>query len=204
MVIRRRRSPARGPLLSGLPASPLFNFYAAAAGVARRSSPSGSAGRDGRWRCAASHTPRARGIIQFSVRDVPQFAAHVLRAHPIPRRRACRGIWPSSCGAWADVAERDGVLASVGSTYSPENDVIFDGTTRPGVRLVSFAPILKHGLFPLAELLSSLLEVSEQGVGGPVELEFAANLADRHHPAEFALLQAPARLRPRIRRSGDR
>jgi len=88
-----------------------------------------------------------------------------------------------------DVAERDGVLASVGSTYSPENDVIFDGTTRPGVRLVSFAPVLKHGLFPLAELVSALLEVSEQGVGGPVELEFAANLADRHFPAEFALLQ---------------
>jgi len=88
-----------------------------------------------------------------------------------------------------DVAERDGVLASVGSTYSPENDVIVDGTTRPGVRLVTFAPILKHGLFPLAEILADVLEVSEQGVGGPVELEFAVNLPGRDGPAEFALLQ---------------
>jgi hypothetical protein len=88
-----------------------------------------------------------------------------------------------------DIAERDGVLASVGSTYSRENDVIVDGTTRPGVRLVTFAPILKHGLFPLSEILAELLDVSEQGVGGPVEIEFAVNLATDQEPAEFALLQ---------------
>ena len=88
-----------------------------------------------------------------------------------------------------EVAERDGVLAAVGSTYSPENDAIFDGISRPGVRLVSFAPILKHGLFPLGELLARLLEISEQGVGSPVELEFAANLGGNGRPTEFALLQ---------------
>jgi hypothetical protein len=88
-----------------------------------------------------------------------------------------------------DTAERDGVLAAVGSTYSPENDAIFDGIARPGVRLVSFAPILKHGLFPLAEILAGLLEISEHGVGGPVELEFAANLGGSGRPTEFALLQ---------------
>src|SRR5262249_52395037 len=40
-------------------------------------------------------------------------------------------------------AERDGTLARVGPTYSPENDVVYDGISRPGVRLVTFAPILK-------------------------------------------------------------
>jgi hypothetical protein len=88
-----------------------------------------------------------------------------------------------------ETAEIDGVLAAVGSTYSPENDAVFDGISRPGVRLVSFAPILKHGLFPLADILAEVLEISEQGVGGPVEMEFAANLGDRTRPAEFALLQ---------------
>jgi len=89
-----------------------------------------------------------------------------------------------------DAAEHDGALAAIGSTYSPENDVVFDGISRPGVRLVSFAPILKHDVFPLADILRLLLEISEQGTGGPVEIEFAANIAvPAGEPAEFAVLQ---------------
>jgi len=37
------------------------------------------------------------------------------------------------------VAERDGTLAFVGSTYSRENDAIYDGISRPGPRVVTFA-----------------------------------------------------------------
>ena len=48
-------------------------------------------------------------------------------------------------------AEADGALAGVASTYSPENDAVYDGLSRPGPRLVTFAPILKQGRFPLAE-----------------------------------------------------
>ena len=35
------------------------------------------------------------------------------------------------------------------STYSADNHAVYDGLSRPGARIVSFAPILKHGLFPL-------------------------------------------------------
>lgn len=75
------------------------------------------------------------------------------------------------------VAEEDGTLSALGSTYSPDNDGIYDGISRPGVRLVSFAPILKHRLFPLAELLQLLLEIGSVGTSSPVEIEFAVNLA---------------------------
>jgi CheY-like chemotaxis protein len=89
-----------------------------------------------------------------------------------------------------DAAERDGTLSWLGSTYSPENDTINDGVSRPGVRLVSFAPILKHRLFPLAEILDVLLELGTRGTGGPVELEFAVNLSTpRDQPREFGFLQ---------------
>jgi CheY-like chemotaxis protein len=89
-----------------------------------------------------------------------------------------------------DTAERDGTLDALGSTYSAENDAVFDGISRPGSRIVSFAPILKHGVFPLAEILATVLEVGEQATGGPVEIEFAANASPwRGRPAEFALLQ---------------
>ena len=88
------------------------------------------------------------------------------------------------------VAEKDGTLAAVGSTYSPENDAIYDGISRPGVRLVSFAPVLKHGVFPLAEILVQLLEVSVDAAGGEVEIEFAANLSTPPgQPKEFGFLQ---------------
>ncbi len=85
-------------------------------------------------------------------------------------------------------AEEDGTLARLGSTYSPENDVVYDGVSRPGVRLVTFAPILKHGLFPLAELLDALLAVAVSGTSVAVEIEFAVNFTSGALP-EFGFLQ---------------
>jgi len=88
------------------------------------------------------------------------------------------------------VAERDGTLAPVGSTYSRENDAIYDGISRPGVRLVSFAPVLKYQVFPLAAILSRLLEISVEAAGGHVEIEFAVNLSTPDgQPKEFGFLQ---------------
>ncbi len=89
-----------------------------------------------------------------------------------------------------EVAEQDGVLAWLGSTYVPEDDRIVDGIARPGRRLVTFAQVLKHGAFPLAELLDGLLEQCKAGTGVPVELEFAGNLASAEHGrAQLAFLQ---------------
>jgi hypothetical protein len=88
------------------------------------------------------------------------------------------------------VAEEDGPLALVGSTYSPDNDVIYDGISRPGVRVVSFAPILKHRAFPLAELLVDLLKIGSEGTSCPVEVEFAVNLSvPEDEPPQFGFLQ---------------
>jgi CheY-like chemotaxis protein len=85
-------------------------------------------------------------------------------------------------------AEQDGTLARVGSTYSPENDIVYDGTSRAGVRLVTFAPILKHGLFPLADLIDALLGVAVEGTNAPVEIEFAAHLSGAALP-DFGVVQ---------------
>jgi hypothetical protein len=89
-----------------------------------------------------------------------------------------------------EVAEHDGTLAAVGSTYSPENKAVYDGISRPGVRLVSFAPILKYGLFPFAELIEELLNKGVEGTSAPVEIEFAVNMpARKSEPVEFGYLQ---------------
>jgi hypothetical protein len=78
------------------------------------------------------------------------------------------------CGL--DVAETDGALSHTGSVYSPEDDAILDGLSGKGPRLVTFGNILKHGSFPLPALLGRLLDLGQEGMGCPVELEFAVNL----------------------------
>jgi CheY-like chemotaxis protein len=89
-----------------------------------------------------------------------------------------------------EAAEADGTLHRLGSTYSPENDTVHDGLSRAGMRLVTFAPILKHGLFPLSEVVAAIMEAGERGMGMPVEIEFAVSLlSGPGRPREFGFLQ---------------
>ena len=91
-----------------------------------------------------------------------------------------------------DAAETDGSLASVASTYSADNAALFDGVSRVGTRVVTFAPVLNHGLFPLAPILQTLLAMGVEGTRSAVELEFAANVrGGGAHPdrGDFAFLQ---------------
>jgi CheY-like chemotaxis protein len=89
-----------------------------------------------------------------------------------------------------EVAEKDGVLDWMGSTFSPQNNMVYDGLSRDGIRLVSMAPILKLDRFPLAEVLKELLEIGAAGTSSPVEIEFAVNLTTPpDQPKEFAFLQ---------------
>lgn len=89
-----------------------------------------------------------------------------------------------------DAAEADGTLHAVGSTYSADNQVIYDGLSRPGPRVVTFAPMLKHGVFPLAAILEVLVRSGEDALGNPVEIEFAVRLPRREEEAaEFGFLQ---------------
>jgi len=94
-----------------------------------------------------------------------------------------------------NVAERDGTLQMLASTYSVDNHAVYDGLSRPGARIVSFAPILKHGRFPLPQLLDRLMTTGEQALGRPVEIEFAVRLPQVDgEPADFGFLQ----LRPLV------
>lgn len=89
-----------------------------------------------------------------------------------------------------DAAEQDGRLTWLGSTWVPADNRVVDGISREGVRLVSFAQVLKHGAFPLAEILETLLRRCSEGTGGAVEIEFAGSLATPERPRpRFAFLQ---------------
>ncbi len=89
-----------------------------------------------------------------------------------------------------NVAEKDGTLHFVGSVYSPDNDRITDGLSRPGARIVTFGPVLRGKLFPLPEILDLLLDMGTWGMGTPVEIEFAVTMSVKSGmPKEFGLLQ---------------
>jgi CheY-like chemotaxis protein len=98
-----------------------------------------------------------------------------------------------------EAAESDGTLWPLASTYSRDNNAIYDGVSRPGARIVTFAPMLKHGTFPLAEILDDLVRSGEDALGNPVEIEFAVRLAQQAgtstgqattgQAAEFGFLQ---------------
>ncbi len=88
-----------------------------------------------------------------------------------------------------DVAEKDGTLQAVASTYSADNHAVYDGLSRPGARVVTFAPMLKLGMFPLAPILELLVRSGEDALGNPVEIEFAVRLPRGEEPAEFGFLQ---------------
>lgn len=133
-----------------------------------------------------------RHLLQFStVQDMLANSQRTFYALRLDEPAGAHGPLDLALGQYGlDVAERDGALEAVGSTYSAENDAIFDGIGRPGPRLVTLAPVLKHGVFPLAEILVAVLEVAERATGGPVEIEFAASVTPWHgRPPEFALLQ---------------
>jgi hypothetical protein len=135
-----------------------------------------------------------RNIVEFStVTDVLRNSQREFFGIELdPGRPASRGCHSSQLDRFGlDVAEADGTLDAVGSVYSAENDAIYDGIGRRGVRLVTFAPVLKHDVFPLAQVLDTLLTMSTRATNAPVEMEFAVNLAPVAHGerAQFGLLQ---------------
>jgi CheY-like chemotaxis protein len=96
-----------------------------------------------------------------------------------------------------DVAEEP-PMKMLASTYIPEEHRMRDTTSIPGFRVLTFAQVLKYDSFPLADLLSDVLEIGEEGMGCPVELEFSVNWpSDPKRKPEFALLQ----LRPMTARA---
>ncbi|MBO4250239.1 MAG: phosphoenolpyruvate synthase, partial [Paludibacteraceae bacterium] len=78
-------------------------------------------------------------------------------------------------------------LKMIASTYDRENMRIVDSCYPDGPRIVTFAPQLKFNTFPLAEIIRTLLDVAQQEIKTPVEIEFAVNI--EHEPQIFHVLQ---------------
>jgi CheY-like chemotaxis protein len=73
-------------------------------------------------------------------------------------------------------AGNENAMKYLASTYDLNDQMLYDGISRPGKRLITFANILQHNQFPLAEILTTLLDIGSQEMNNPIEIEFAANL----------------------------
>jgi len=85
-------------------------------------------------------------------------------------------------------AQDDYPIQRLTSTYFPDEHRIRD-IQAPGPKVTTFAQVLKHGAFPLPDLLSELLTMGRRGLGRDVEIEFAADLAEEEKAAIFSFLQ---------------
>ena len=76
------------------------------------------------------------------------------------------------------------------STYHPQDHRIRDAWHPDGYSVMTFARILKHKAFPLAEILSEVLEIGRKGLGEHVEIEFCTHLdTDQSRKGVFSLVQ---------------
>ncbi len=73
-------------------------------------------------------------------------------------------------------AAEAGHLRYMVSTYNARNGVIVDNDVDPGRKVVTFANVLKHGAFPLAQATSFMLSTGQEHMGRAVEIEFAGNI----------------------------
>jgi len=73
-------------------------------------------------------------------------------------------------------ANNDGAMKYLASSYDHVNNVLRDGISSPGKRVITFSNILQHKSFPLADILTTLMELGQREMNNPIEIEFAANL----------------------------
>lgn len=85
-------------------------------------------------------------------------------------------------------AEKDDSIRFIASTYNPMEQMIFDGYYEGGRKIISFANILQHETYPLANILKSVLKIGQQEMGRAVEIEFVVDL-DENCKGDFYLLQ---------------
>lgn len=84
------------------------------------------------------------------------------------------------------------------STYVPVEDRIRDTWYCKGPKILTFAQILKYGTPPLAALVNDLMTALADDAGGPIELEFSADIPEESgQPWKISLLQVRPMSSPR-------
>ncbi|MCM1291295.1 MAG: phosphoenolpyruvate synthase [Prevotella sp.] len=73
-------------------------------------------------------------------------------------------------------AAKSGALKFLASTYNAYDGRIVDNDLGPGRKVITFANVLQHNVFPLAKIIEFMLRTGQYEMGRPVEIEFAGNI----------------------------
>jgi len=88
----------------------------------------------------------------------------------------------------SDIDDNEEIMKWLASVYEPQDNRLRDSYDPEGYKVITFAPILKYGIYPLPKILRELLALAQKGMGCPLEMEFAARLDDDGKP-ELNILQ---------------
>ncbi|MCT4600772.1 MAG: pyruvate, phosphate dikinase [Marinifilaceae bacterium] len=96
--------------------------------------------------------------------------------------------------------EEDGKLTHCASVFDYQNDVLDPTLFKKGPRVVDFGSIIKYNKIPLAKSLEVLLDIFQQAMGSPVEIEYSLDMTpDNKGVPTLYLLQ----IKPLIRRENE-
>jgi hypothetical protein len=89
-----------------------------------------------------------------------------------------------------DIAELDGQLRYVASTYNAQSDRMVPGVGVDGPRAITFAPMLQLPDYPVNNMVRELLKLGEEKFSSPVEIEFAGAIHPKtEKPLRVGFLQ---------------
>ena len=75
----------------------------------------------------------------------------------------------------------------VASTFSLENNRMVPGVTADGPRVISFDAILKYGRYPVAQILSEVMQLCRDAMMCDIEIEFAIDVKDGNNGQSLVL-----------------
>ena len=136
--------------------------------------------------------------LSLALRDT-QSVMHVLDSSVGNEKFSINDEWNISRVPIQQEAEK-GNLRYIVSSYDAANSRIVDNDVHPGRKVVTFANVLKHKAFPLAEIANFMLTTGEKHMGRAVEVEFAGNISiDENNMTKGEVLWL--QIRPMIDRS---
>ncbi len=85
-------------------------------------------------------------------------------------------------------AEDELPVIMLSSTYIAAEHRVRDAVL-PGMKIMTFARLLKYSSYPMAKILTELLQIGKAGMGVDVEIEFAIHLDEDPDKCKFFFLQ---------------
>jgi hypothetical protein len=132
---------------------------------------------------------RPKKLVQFAtVENMLQYSQREFYALDMTPGRCLRRDTSNLVLRTVQDAENELPVTMLASTYIAEEERVRDACL-PGVKIMTFAQLLKYPGYPLAQVLAKLLQAGKACMGGEVEIEFALHLEPEIEKSVFYFLQ---------------